>query len=88
MSSSEQSPIDKALEIGENEDSICLLCGKQMSIKYAEYSDYYECDCEKARHNRNIINQIEELKNELYENEFEIVQKSHLVKINVDFLKF
>jgi len=59
---------------------ICLFCGKTMKQKWDEYNDYYECDCDDAKYDREIDREIEELKNMRPKHKYKIINKRILVK--------
>ena len=69
----------KILEFGTG--NICLYCGKQMKTKYEEYTAYFECDCPDAKKERQIKEQIDELKRQLPREKFEIIEQKVLYKI-------
>lgn len=51
--------------LGIFDNRICLYCGEEMQSKWEEYDNYYECDCEDAKKEREIQSQIEKLKYQL-----------------------
>jgi len=42
-------------------NQICLFCGKEIPRRYAEYQEYYECECDDAKEDRRIWAEIIEL---------------------------
>jgi len=50
--------MERKLRPGER---VCLFCGETMKQKWEEYDTYYECDCEDAVKDRDILTQIQRL---------------------------
>jgi hypothetical protein len=44
---------------------ICLYCGEEEKKKWDDYDEYWECDCDDAKKERDIQHQIEMLKQEI-----------------------
>ena len=62
-------------------EQVCLFCGRNKESKWDEHSNYYKCDCEDARKEREIEAKIRDLKSQLPKNRFEIRQSNILMKI-------
>lgn len=72
---------DKKVEIGQH---ICLYCGnpiEPIESKYEDCTEYWECDCEDAKLNREIDNKIFVLKMQRPMPKFKVVQESFVRSI-------
>lgn len=68
------------MKILQTTENICLYCGRQKIVKFDEYETYFECDCYDAKKEREIKDQINELKRQLPEKKYEILTKNVLIK--------
>ena len=62
-------------------DRICLYCGQQEKQKWDDCESYYECDCDDAKKEREIRQQIEKLKQQMPRKKYEIREEQILYKI-------
>jgi hypothetical protein len=69
---------DKKVEFGQR---ICLYCGNPIESKYEDCTEYWECDCEDAKLDREIDDKISELKKQRPVKKFKVVQESFVRSI-------
>jgi hypothetical protein len=50
----------------------CVFCGNKIHSRYEDYQEYFECECDDARHNRKIRESIRGLEKQLIKPRFEI----------------
>lgn len=60
--------------------NICLFCGCEKTLKYEEYTSYYECDCKDAVKDRKILDEIRKLEAQRPKEKYEIANVNILIK--------
>jgi len=60
--------------LGLLEHDICLFCGEQMESNWEDREQYWECDCEDAKRDRELDQKIERLNSHRPKHKFTIYE--------------